>query len=300
MEYKLSFSRRLLLIAAGGMIFAAPILSAQVGASQDVAKAAPASEAYVPTLTFDVASIRQSPDANSYTLSGYFKPHSSSLRVINWDAMNLLSLAYGVRWDQIVGMPNWHAMFDIQAKSDDTTEERLAKLDKDQAKLEQQHMLQVLLADRFKLKTHWETREGLTYNLVVLKNGPKMSAAKGEPPSPELVKEWGGRPIPPIYQRGDSWVGFDFIARECSIKDITDILAGQFGHPVTDKTGLTGKYDFTLRYHGIRLSDRDADDTDPLPTLDRAIQEQLGLKLEPAKGQEQVLVIDHIEKPSEN
>ena len=165
MECKLSFARRLLLLAAGWLIFATPSVFAQADTSQGVAKTAPASQAYVPTMTFDVASIRQSPDANSYTLSGYFQPHSSSLRVVNWDAMNLLSLAYGVRWDQIVGMPSWHAMFDIQAKSDDTTEERLAKLDKDQAKLEQQHMLQVLLADRFKLKTHWETREGLTYNL---------------------------------------------------------------------------------------------------------------------------------------
>ena len=82
--------------------------------------------------------------------------------------------------------------------------------------------------------------------------------------------------------------------------DITQMLAGQFGHPVIDKTGLTGKYDFTLRYHGIRRSDRAADDMDKVPPLDRAIQEQLGLKLEPTKAPERFLVVDHIEKPSEN
>ncbi|WP_223295526.1 TIGR03435 family protein [Granulicella mallensis] len=278
------------------MIFAVLTAFAQVDAS----KAAPASEGYVPTLTFDVASIRQSPEANSYTVTGGFQPHSSSIRIVNFDAMNLLSMAYDVRWDQIVGMPNWHAMFNIQAKSDSAADERLAKLSKAQEKLEQQHMMQVLLADRFKLKTHWETREGPTYNLVVAKNGPKMSATKGKPPNPEQIKEWGGRPIPPLYQQGDSDLGFDFIANGCAIKDITNMLAGQFGHPVTDKTGLTGKYDFILRYHGARLSDRDAGDMDPLPTLDVAIQDQLGLKLEPSKGSVQFLVIDHIEKPSEN
>jgi uncharacterized protein (TIGR03435 family) len=76
--------------------------------------------------------------------------------------------------------------------------------------------------------------------------------------------------------------------------------AEQFGHPVFDKTGLTGKYDFTLRYHGTRLSDRKADDMDPVQPLDVAIQDQLGLKLKRTKGPVQILVIDHIEKPSEN
>ena len=161
-------------------------------------------------------------------------------------------------------------------------------------------MLQGLLADRFKLKTHWETREDLTYNMVVSKGGPKLQMAKGGPPSPEELKTWGDHPIPPLYERGDSRVGFDLIAHGCSMSDLKGMLAAKFGHPVMDKTGLTGKYDFVLRFHETRLSDRDADDMDPLPTLDVAIQDQLGLKLEPAKGPKQVLVIDHIEKPSEN
>lgn len=191
-------------------------------------------------------------------------------------------------------------MFNIQAKSDSAADARLEKLSKDQERLEQQHMLQALLTDRFKLKVHWEVREGLTYDLVVSKNGPKIREAKGEPPSPEDMKTWGDKPIPRLYQRGDSRVGFDFIAHGCSMDDITAMLAGQFGHPVSDKTGLTSKYDFTLRYHGTRLSDRSADDMDPVQPLDVAIQDQLGLKLEPAKGPVQLLVIDHIEKPSKN
>jgi len=294
------FSRKVLLIAAALMSVAVPVVSGQRITSVSATSSQDATPTYTPTLTFDVASIRQSPVADSYVVSGFFAPHSSLLRLTNFDVRNLLGMAYGVRWDQIIGLPDWGVMFNIQARSGSDTDERLAKLSKAQELLEQQHMLQVLLADRFKLKVHWETREGPTYNLVVSKNGPKLRAAKEGPPNPEDIKAWGDRPVPRLYQRGDSRVGFDYIAHGCSMDDITHMLAAQFGRPVSDKTGLTGKYDFTLRYHGVRLSDRPADDLDPLPTLDTAIQDQLGLKLLPAKGTIQVLVVDHIERPSEN
>ncbi|HEV2711071.1 MAG TPA: TIGR03435 family protein [Edaphobacter sp.] len=297
---KLSSARKLLLFGSGWMALATPITFAQAGAVPDVAPAATASKAYVPTLTFDVASIRESPAADSYMVGGFFLAHSSSLHVTNFDMMNLLSTAYGIRWDQISGLPNWREMFNIQAKSGSAADERLAALSKAQETLEQQHMMQVLLADRFKLKAHWETRESLAYDLVLSKDGPKMAAAKGELPSAEERKAWSDHPIPPLYQRGDSRVGFDYVAHGCSMDDIVQMLAMQFGHPVLDKTGLTGKYDFILRYHDTQLSDRKADDMDPIPTLDIAIQDQLGLKLKSTKGPVQTLVIDHIEKPSAN
>jgi uncharacterized protein (TIGR03435 family) len=214
--------------------------------------------------------------------------------------MNLLAMAYDIRWDQITGAPDWHTMFNIEAKSDSTADERLARLSKDQEELEHQHMLQALLADRFKLKAHWVTRQGPTYDLVVMKKGPRIQEAKGDSPSAEEGKIWGEKPIPALYQRGDSQGSFEFVAHECSMSDITHMLAEQFGRPVSDRTGLSGKYSFTLRYHDTRLSDRSADDTNPVPTLDTAIQDQLGLKLEPAKGPIQFLVIDHVEKPSDN
>jgi uncharacterized protein (TIGR03435 family) len=77
-------------------------------------------------------------------------------------------------------------------------------------------------------------------------------------------------------------------------------LTGSLGGQVIDKTGLTGKYDFVLKYKGRWDRDRPADDLDPTPPLDRSTAEELGLKVEPAKGPIKVLVIDHIEKPSEN
>jgi uncharacterized protein (TIGR03435 family) len=81
---------------------------------------------------------------------------------------------------------------------------------------------------------------------------------------------------------------------------LAKILTAQFGRPVIDKTGLTGKYDFVLKYRGRWDRDRNADDSDPTPPMDRALQEELGLKVEAAKGPSKVLVIDHLEKPSEN
>jgi uncharacterized protein (TIGR03435 family) len=287
--------RGLLLLASA---FVLPVAFAQT--SSTAAQTASAGDIYVPTLTFDVAAIRQSPDAASYMVGASFAPHSSAFHATNFGIVNLLTMAYGIRWDQVSGVTDRRTMFDIQAKADSASDEKLAKLSTAQEWMEKQHMLQVLLADRFKVKAHWETREGPTYNLVIAKNGSKLNEAKGEPPDPESLKRWGDRPMPPLYQQGDSQAGFDYIGYQCSTDDLAKMLAVQFGHPVTDKTGLTAKYNFKMHYHGTRLSDRSADDLDPVPPLDTAIQDQLGLKLEPARGSSQLLVIDHIEKPSEN
>jgi hypothetical protein len=80
------------------------------------------------------------------------------------------------------------------------------------------------------------------------------------------------------------------------------VLGGYWlvGRPVIDETGLTGNYDFVLKYKGRWDRDRPADDLDPMPPLDRALKEELGLKVEATKGPVKLLVIDHVEKPSVN
>jgi uncharacterized protein (TIGR03435 family) len=298
---RIRFYRRNHLLLVAGLLVTAAAASGQ-GSAAEAAPSPQANPEYKPTLTFDVASVRQSPMADSYMVVGGFAPHTSDLRVTNFTLWNLLNIAYGSgRYHRMVGVPDslGHAMFNIQAKADEAADEKLAKLSNQQQALEQQHMVQVLLAERFNLKAHWETKEGDVYNLVV-KNGSKLQDSKGAPPGADEVKNWGDRPVPPLYQRGDSRTGFDFVAHGCTMEMIVDLLAWQFSRPVIDKTGLGGKYDFTLRYFGTRESDRDAGDTNPLSPLEVAIQEQLGLKLEPAKGPIPTLVIDHIEMPSEN
>lgn len=272
--------------------------------SQTVTPAAPSlasSEAYVPSMTFAIASIRQSPDADSYVVSGGFVA-PGTFRVTNFDVMNLLYSAFGFsEFYQIslIPFPINRAMFNIEAKVDEDEDARLTKLSREQLSLQQQHMVQQLLADRFHLKMHWTTKEGDAFDLVV-RNPSKLHESNGAPPSPQELQSFGDRPIPALYQRGDSQSGFDFVAHACPIGEIVNMLAEQFHRPVIDRTGLHGKYDFVLHYYRTRASDRDPNDTNPLHPLDEAIQDQLGLKLEPAKGPVKTLVVDHVEMPSAN
>jgi uncharacterized protein (TIGR03435 family) len=279
---------------------AASAIAAPTG---ETASSATTGVAYVPTMTFDVASVRQSKvdSEQGYSVfAEYFSPDTNRLRVTNFDLANLLSMAYRVRSDQISGLPKWTypTVFNIEAKCDSDGNAKMATLTKEQQELEQEHAVQALLADRFKLKVHWETKQGAVYNLVVSKAGRLQST--GAPPSAEELKQFGDKPIPTLYQHGDSQYGFHYIAHGATTDEIAHMLAGQFGRPVSDKTGLTGKYDFDLKTYGTRSDDRKDDETNPWPPLETAIQDQLGLKLVPAKGPVPVLVIDHVEMPSPN
>jgi uncharacterized protein (TIGR03435 family) len=282
--------------------FAAAILAAALPASGQAAAPAPAGQPYVPSLTFAVASIRQSPPADSWAVSGSFVA-PGTFRATNLTMENLLLTAYQPgAYYRISGIPDslgWTIMFNIEAKADDAAQEKLAKLSREQQSLEQQHMLQALLADRFNLRVHWATKEGEVYDLVV-RNPSKLHESTGAPPSPEELQDFGDNPIPDLYQRGDTQSGLDFVAHACPIGDLVDMLSGEFARPVVDKTGLHGKYDFVLHYHGTRMSEMDPNETNPLPPLDEAIQDQLGLKLEPDRGPVRILVVDHVEKPSAN
>jgi len=250
-------------------------------------------------MTFAVASVRIVSESNiGVMLGGQFTPHTTNLR-LSWTADVLLHVAYGVDGFQLVGAPNWTTVYLIQAKGDAEADAKMAALPPDEQRMEQQHMLQALLADRFKLKTHWETKQSDTYNLVIAKGGPKLGAEGSMPPSADEVKIFKDRQIPilrqAIYDGKPAW-----IAHGCSMSNWAGLLTSMLDRPVTDRTGLTAKYDFVMTYKGRTDQDRSADDTDPTPPMDRALQEQLGLKVESAKGPVKVLVIDHIEKPSEN
>jgi uncharacterized protein (TIGR03435 family) len=286
-------------LATALLRFAVPIAHAQADATPAASAAA-----YVPTMTFDVASVRENKQADinlGITMSGQFTPHTTHLRLTNWDIENILTFAYGIDRYQVVGAPHWTfpTVFVVEAKGDGDADAKMATLSTEKQRAEQEHMMQALLADRFKLQAHWETKQGDVFHLVVAKGGPKLGAAGSNPPSADELKIFGDRPVPELRQKNDGQ-GYDFIAHECPMADWVGELQSQFGKPVIDQTGLTGKYDFVVKYKGRYDGDRRADDLDPTPPLDRAIQEQLGLKAEPAKGPVKVLVIDHIEMPSEN
>ncbi len=273
--------------------------SAQTAQADAAAGTAPA---YVPTMTFDVASVHATAPADSYTVMASDDPHVSMVRLQNFAMFNLLTNAFGVQSYQLVGLPNWPppAMFTVVAKSDAEMDAKLAKLSNEDARLEKQHALQALLADRFKLKVHWETRDGDVFDLVQTKGGSKLLPPGSLPLTP-MEKQWAATDSKPrpLHQENDGR-GYDWIGHSCPIGNLVSILSTMFGRPVMDKTGLTGNYDFVVKYYGRFDRDRPADDDDPMLPLDSAIQSGLGLKVENAKGPVRVLVIDHIEKPTEN
>jgi uncharacterized protein (TIGR03435 family) len=193
---------------------------------------------------------------------------------------NFICGAYEKLDFQCLGGPGWldSDRYDVEAKPDSTVADQLQKLDWKQRRPVQNQMDQALLADRLKLKVHFETKEMPIFALVIAKSGPKMTEAKDTGSYSYSV---GGGKM-------EAWgVSMDALARQ---------LSQEVGHIVQDQTGLNGSYKFTLHYSDGVNSSPDSS----APSIFTALQEQLGLKLEPAKGPVEVLVIDHVERPSEN
>jgi len=280
------------------MALAASCALGQAGGASAGASS-PAAAPYVPTMKFDVATVRENKDVDA-TWGGRFMPNTTTYRA-TWSIEHLIWTAFGLMPYQIVGEPDWlrSTIFTVEAKGNSDADAKMAALASKQQEAEHEHMLQVLLEERFKLNTHWETREGDIYNLVVAKGGPKLGAPGSVPLSAEEKKNYGDNPAPPLFPRFDEH-GSAYIAHRCPMDQLALALKLLFLRPVINKTGLRDKYDFVLKYKGRWDTDRPADDPDPTLPMDQALQQELGLKLEPAKGPLQVLVIDHIEKPSEN
>jgi len=251
---------------------------------------------YTPTLTFDVATIRpaQPSDANFHA-SVSSPPHSSRFEVTNLPIKALIQIAYGFD-APLVGAPDWvgDTFYTIQARSDEAADARLAQLTVNEVRLEKRNALRVLLAERFGLKTHLETRNSSIYNLVVDKGGVKMQVVPPPPPPAD-----GGAPPPPPptdVQAHGSQHGLEFVATNASMRAIAGVLSSMIEAPVVDKTGLTGAYNYTLQF-GRDWSEHDPDSW---PSIYTAVQEQLGLKLEAVHESVPNLVIDNITKPTEN
>ena len=250
---------------------------------------------YKPTLTFDVAVIRLAPppDAN-FHVSVSSPPHSSRFEATNLPMKALLQIAYGFD-APIVGAPDWVAstFYNINARSDEAADARLAKLTDNEVRLEKRNAIRVLLTERLGLKTHMETRNSSIYNLVLAKGGPKLQAvpvpqrAEGEAPAP---------PPPANVQAHGSRHGLEFVGSNAPMRAIAGALSSMVEAPVVDKTGLMGVYNYTLQFG----RDWSANDPDGWPSIFTAVQEQIGLKLEAEHENVPNLVVDHIAKPTEN
>lgn len=213
----------------------------------------------------------------------------------------LIQRAYGVEAFQIVGGPAWIKSdgYNIEAKPEANTDQKQMWL-----------MLQALLAERFELKLHRETRELPVYDLTATKGGPRLPKPAGGPctevftgPPPKPGEPRPAPPCGPGIQA--SGTGVSMRGLNLSMAKFTEFLGGLIGRHVVDKTGFTGKFDLHVNFAlddaiGGLPFHRGPGDAEAGPSIFTAIQEQLGLKLESTKGPVEVLVIDHVERPTEN
>jgi uncharacterized protein (TIGR03435 family) len=229
--------------------------------------------------SFAVASIKANHSGERIMLyqpgrGGKFTATNSSLGLI-------IQYAYEVMDFQIAGAPDWvkSNRYDIAAKADG-----------DSQVTDVRPMLQRLLEDRFQLRSHWETKEAPVYHLVVSKAGKLRKSEPGDcPPSADA-------PCGQLRNSPGNTNGYKLTAGA-----LAGSLAFFVGRPVLDYTALTGKYNIQLQWtpDAVRLRSA-APSEDSSPSIFTALQEQLGLKLESAKGPVRSLVIDQVEKPSEN
>lgn len=284
-KFNLSIKRAICIVAFMGA--AVPVAFGQAKAGPGAADAK-AEDAILPSATYDVATIKLS-DPNAQGSGIGWRPNGS-FYTKGQTLKNIVCGAYDEMTFQCLGGPAWFDSdkYDIEAKPDSATEERLQKLNQKGTWPVEQQMQQALFADRLKLKVHYETRELPIFALVVAKGGLKMHEAKPGDTYANGIKGMGA---------GGYMVGNGkMIAQGISMDNFAQQLTATTSHIVSNKTGLTGLYDFTLRYSNDDLPAPDS----AAPSIYTALEEQLGLKLESAKGPVKVLVIDHVERPSEN
>ena len=240
-------------------------------------------------LEFEVASVKRNTANGPSDMRGP-RHFGDSIVMHNIQLYNVVFYAYHLNGNyQMVGftpLPDGWNWYDIEARAATSTTD-------DQVRL----MFQSLLEDRFKLKVHREKRDIPEYHLTAAKGKPRLTPSREGP----LTLTIKGRPLTqPAGTCGTSlWLeGSHVVCHAAGMTTIASQFSSLVAAPVADQTGLTGTYDVNLLY--IPDDRQLKPDGPPGPSLAEAIQRELGLKFEKGKGPVEVLVIDHMEKPSEN
>lgn len=234
--------------------------------------------------SFEIATIKPSKPEQPGL---YFRVQGRKLTTLNTTLVDLLGFAYGVQKKQILGLPAWAEAdkFDLAGEPDAPG----APNDK-----QWKGMMRKLLAERFKLTFHHDKKELSVFAISVAKTGSKLTASQGDPDG-----------LPGNFFRG---LG-DMVNSNSTLQDFADVMqAAVLDRPVVDQTGIKGRFDFTLKWTpdesqfggmGVKVPPP-SDKADALPSLFTAMQEQLGLKLDATKAPVDVIVVDHVEKPTDN
>jgi bla regulator protein BlaR1 len=301
----LTFGRKLLLAAAGTAAVAGPVAFGLMNAPRSLGQSPAA--ASPPRPAFDVASIKP-----NHGGTGLFGVRADPGRFVAEDVTVkfLVLYAYQVKESQIFGIPGWieSEHYNIDAKADRPPADAPRKLISDEQGAQLRLMVRSLLADRFKLTLHHETKDLPIYALVIAKNGPKLHESTATPEDSVPL----GPPPPPGGPQPRHSMRFgrgELTVNAQNLDMLAEMLSHQLGRLVVNKTGLNGNYDFTLKWtpdesQGQLPGGPPGDAAPPPdasgPSIFTAIQEQIGLRLESQKGPADTIVIDHVERPSEN
>jgi len=269
-----------------------PRLSAQATRTPSATQySAAAPAATLPIIKFDVFYLKRCAPGNygitrTVATGDSWQKHCQPIK-------SLLNIAYGGGSTYLVkGEPDWvdSDPYDFQAKVASEDVPTWQKMDDSAKRL----MIRAALPDALNLKAHIEIQTRPVYNLVVAKGGPKFSVSKPDPNAPTDPKT-------PVRGSAAS-VGIDEVAyTNCTMTDLADALAARLDHDVINKTGLTGRYDFHVKplpsaHYDPKTSS--VENTDFGGIIEGI--KNLGLRLELGKAETNVVVIDHIERPSEN
>jgi uncharacterized protein (TIGR03435 family) len=221
---------------------------------------------------FSVAVIRPSSHEVKFERDGKTEIQPGHLLMKDVTVQTCIKWAYDVQRSQVIGPQELEQThYDIEAKADEPATPAQMKL-----------MMQTLLAQRFGLKFHRDKRELKGYAMTVAKGGSKMQPSQGDG----------------VPSRQNSANGT--VAKFMTMQEFGDFIAGPLEGPVVDKTGLTGKYDFALDFTNYLPTDERVMRPELTTIIFAAMQGELGLKLEAQKLMVDVMVVDHLEKPSEN
>jgi uncharacterized protein (TIGR03435 family) len=301
------------LVCAGlavGQTATAPVAAgvAAPAAATTAAAAAP-TKAY----SFDVVSIRQNVSPMQRDMGmPQFGPTADGYRMTNMSIGMVIMTAYVPQTPgsafyseaQVKGFPDWadRERYDIDARISD--EDRADWQKPEMQKVMLQAMLQAMLAERCKLVVHREVKEVAVNSLVVAKGGPKFKETDPTVEHPEGMKlPWGGVLVPTQTKDGMSMSMYG--TSMASLASLLSTMGGGMGgggRTIVDKTGLTGRYDVVFKFQGggVEMQNQTAGAaSDPGGGVSSMLGD-LGLKLESNKGQVETLVIDHMERPSEN
>lgn len=245
--------------------------------------AGPTQPALIPE--FDVAAIHQHiPEPHEHN-SIYSSSSDGHFRAENVSLIGLIHWAFAMPESRILNAPGWagSTYFNIDASSDPSVDAELKSLTGSAGVAEKQKMVQKMLADRFRLAIHLETRELPVYDLVVARGIPALGDGKSDGTTINHGRDH-------LEVQASNSVGV-----------LAEELAMEVGRPVIDRTGIDGRHDLKLRWTpDSGLAGGANPDANAPPSIFTALEEQLGLKLKPAKGPVEVLVIDHALMPSEN